>query len=69
MIFFIFIKNISSLKKVAYLGVSAVLVFTISLSFLLAYKTSYNYLDNKINWDYFLPNYFWKLFMLFQQYF
>ena len=56
MIFFIFIKNISSLKKVAYLGVSAVLVFSISLTILLAYKYNSNYLESNINWDFFLPN-------------
>ena len=56
MIFFIFIKNISSLKKVAYLGVFAVLVFTISLSILLFYKSASNYLDSYAGWDFLLPN-------------
>lgn len=56
MIFFIFIKNISSLKKVAYLGVFAVLVFTISLSILLFYKSANNYLDSYAGWDFLLPN-------------
>ena len=56
MIFFIFIKNISSLKKVAYLGVLAVLLFSLSLSVLLVYKNGYNYLDHEITWKYLLPN-------------
>ena len=56
MIFFIFKENLSSLKKVAYLGVCAVFIFTVSLTVLLAYKSLRNYLDNDIGWDYFLPN-------------
>ena len=56
MIFFIFIKNISALKKVAYLGVLAVLLFSLSLSVLLIYKSGYNYLDHEITWKYLLPN-------------
>ena len=56
MIFFIFIKNISSLKKVAYLGIFAVLVFSISLIILLGYKSGSNYLDSNANWEFFFPN-------------
>ena len=55
MIFFIFIKNISSLKKVAYLGIFAVLVFSIFLTILLFYKSSKNYLNSNINWKFFFP--------------
>jgi amino acid permease len=56
MIFFIFKKNISSLKKVAYLGVCAVLLFSLSLVVLLIYKSSKNYLGTEIIWDYLIPN-------------
>jgi len=56
MIFFIFIKNISSLKKVAYLGVFAVLVFTISLSILLFYKSAKYELESYPGWDFMVPN-------------
>ena len=53
---FIFIKNISSLKRVSYLGVIAVLIFTISLCILLFYKSVSNKLDSDIGWDFFLPD-------------
>ena len=56
MIFFIFIKNISSLKKVAYLGVFAVLVFTISLSVLLFYKSAQYELESYPGWNFMVPN-------------
>ena len=56
MIFFIFIKNISSLKKVAYLGIFAVLIFSIFLTILLFYKSGKNYLNSNINWKFFFPN-------------
>ena len=56
MIFFIFKKNISSLKKVAYLGVCAVLLFSLSLVVLLIYKSSKNYLGTETIWDYLFPN-------------
>ena len=56
MIFFIFIKNVSSLKKVSYLGVLAVLIFTISLIILLFYKIFSNYLDSEVEWTFLLPN-------------
>ena len=56
MIFFIFIKNISSLKKVAYLGVFAVLIFTLSLSILLFYKSAQNELESYPGWNFVVPN-------------
>ena len=56
MICFIFIKNISSLKKVAYLGVLAVLIFSISLLILLIYKKSSKYLDSGMSWKFLFPN-------------
>ena len=56
MLFFIFTKNISSLKKVAYLGVCVVLIFSISLVILLIYKTNKHYLDNDMTWNYLIPN-------------
>ena len=56
MMFFIFIKNVSSLKKVAYLGVLSCLIFAIALSILLLYKSIGNYLDNDLDWDYLFPN-------------
>ena len=56
MLAFIFIKNISSLKKVSFLGVIAVLVFTLSLAVLLFYKSASNKLDSDINWKFLFPN-------------
>ena len=56
MIFFIFKENLSSLKRVAYLGVFAVFIFAVSLTVLLAYKTSKDYLENDISWDYLIAN-------------
>ena len=56
MLAFIFIKNISSLKKVSFLGVIAVLVFTLSLAVLLFYKSASNKLDSNINWKFLFPN-------------
>ena len=53
---FIFIKNISALKKVAYLGVISVLIFTLSFAVLLFYRSSTNKLANQIDWDYLFPN-------------
>ena len=53
---FIFVKKISSLKKVAYLGVIFVLIFTITISVLLFYKSASNKLDQNITWDYLLPD-------------
>ena len=54
--FFIFIKNISSLKKVSYLGVIAVLIFVILLTILLLYKTIASELDSDISWRFLFPD-------------
>ena len=56
MFFFIFIKNISSLKKVSYLGVIAVLVFTVAMIVLLIYKTVSSELDSNVSWRFFFPD-------------
>ena len=56
MFFFIFIKNISSLKKVSYLGVIAVLVFTILMTVLLLYKTIASELDSDVSWKFLFPD-------------
>ena len=56
MFYFIFIKNLSALKKVAYMGVSAVLVFTIGLTLLFFYKGVNHYLDSNISWKFLKPN-------------
>ena len=56
MFFFIFIKNISSLKKVSYLGVIAVLVFTILMVVLLLYKTIASELDSDVSWRFLFPD-------------
>ena len=56
MFYFIFIKNLSALKKVAYMGVSAVLVFTIGLTLLFFYKAIHHYLDSNISWKFLKPN-------------
>ncbi len=53
---FIFIKKISSLKKVAYLGVLAVFVLTITLTILLLYKTLSNKLESGPNWEFLFPD-------------
>ena len=54
--FFIFIKNISSLKKVSYIGVIAVLAFVILLTVLLLYKTIASELDSNVSWKFLLPD-------------
>ena len=54
--FFIFIKNISALKKVSYLGVIAVLIFAILIAVLLLYKTIANELDSDISWRFLFPD-------------
>ena len=54
--FFIFIKNISSLKKVSYLGVIAVLLFAVLLAVLLLYKTISNELDSNVSWKFLFPD-------------
>ena len=56
MMFFIFIKNISSLKKVSYLGVIAVIIFVILLTVLLLYKTIAKELDSNISWRFLFPD-------------
>lgn len=56
MFVFIFIKNISALKKVAYLGVISVLVFTLTFAILLFYRSATNKLEKTIDWDYLFPN-------------
>ena len=53
--FFIFVKNISSLKKVSYLGVIAVLVFAVMLIVLLLYKAIANELDSDVSWRFLFP--------------
>ena len=54
--FFIFIKNISALKKVSYLGVIAALLFAVLLAVLLLYKTIANELDSNISWKFLFPD-------------
>ena len=54
--FFIFIKNISSLKKVSYLGVIAALIFAVLLAVLLLYKTIANELDSDVSWRFLFPD-------------
>ena len=56
MFFFIFIKNISSLKKVSYLGVISVLVFTVLMTVLLLYKTIASELDSDVSWRFLFPD-------------
>ena len=56
MFFFIFIKNISHLKKVSYLGVIAVLAFTLLMAVLLLYKTIANELDSGVSWRFLFPD-------------
>ena len=56
MFYFIFIKNISALKKVAYMGVSAVLLFSLGLIFLFFHKLFHHYLDSNISWKFLKPN-------------
>ena len=53
---FIFIKNLSALKKVAYMGVSAVLVFSLGLTLLFLHKGIHHYLDSNISWKFLKPN-------------
>ena len=53
--FFIFIKNISKLKKVSYIGVIAVLVFAVLLIVLLYYKTIASELDSDVSWRFLFP--------------
>ena len=53
---FIFIKNLSALKKVAYMGVSAVLLFSLGLTLLFLHKGIHHYLDSNISWKFLKPN-------------
>ena len=53
---FIFIKNLSALKKVAFMGVSAVLVFSLGLTLLFFHKAIHHYLDSNISWKFLKPN-------------
>ena len=53
---FIFIKNLSALKKVAYMGVSVVLLFSFGLILLFLYKGIHHYLDSNISWKFLKPN-------------
>ena len=56
MFFFIFIKNISALKKVSYLGVIAALSLTLMMIVLLLYESIANELDSDVTWKYLIPN-------------
>ena len=53
---FIFIKNLSSLKKVAYTGVTIVLIFSLGLTLLFFHKVIHHYLDSDISWKFLKPN-------------
>ena len=53
---FIFIKNLSALKKVAYMGVSVVLIFSLGLTLLFIHKGIHHYLDSNISWKFLKPN-------------
>ena len=53
---FIFIKNLSALKKVAFMGVSAVLLFSLGLTLLFLHKAIHHYLDSNISWKFLKPN-------------
>ena len=56
MFYFIFTKNLSTLKKVAYMGVSAVLLFSFGLTLLFLHKGIHHYLDSNISWKFLKPN-------------
>jgi len=56
MFYFIFIKNLSALKKIAYMGVSAVLLFSFGLTLLFLHKGIHHYLDSNISWKFLKPN-------------
>ena len=53
---FIFNKTMSSFKHVAYLGITSVTIFTVSLVTLFSYKKYNNLIDNKITSEYWFPN-------------
>ena len=48
--------NLSALKKVAYMGVSAVLLFSFGLTLLFLHKGIHHYLDSNISWKFLKPN-------------
>ena len=56
MFYFIFIKDISALKKVSYMGVIAVLLFSLGLILLFFHKLFHHYLDSNISWKFLKPN-------------
>ena len=53
---FIFNKTMSSFKHVAYLGITSVTIFTVSLVTLFSYKKYNKLIDNKITSEYWFPN-------------
>ena len=53
---FIFKKRVSSLKKISFLGIFAVLIFVLALTVLLIYKSLSNKLDSEISWDFLFPD-------------
>ena len=56
MFYFIFIKNLSALKKVAYMGVAVVLIFSLGIASLFFHKAIHHYLDSNISWKFLKPN-------------
>ena len=56
MFYFIFIKDISALKKVSYMGVFAVLLFSLGLILLFFHKLFHHYLDSNISCKFLKPN-------------
>jgi amino acid permease len=53
---FIFKKSIESLKKIAYLGIISVSLFTISIFVLFCYKGIFKLFDSNVNSKFFFPN-------------
>ena len=56
MAFFIFKDSVESLKKIAYLGILSISIFTISIFILFFYKGYYNLIDSNLNKKFFFPN-------------
>jgi len=54
--FFIFKDSIESLKKISYLGVLSIFIFTFFIIILFFYKNFYNLIDSNININFFFPN-------------
>jgi amino acid permease len=54
--FFIFKNSVQSLKKIAYLGILSISIFTIFISVLFFYKGFYNLIDSNLNKEFFFPN-------------